>query len=53
MLSQYKWNALDWPKNLIIKGVITSQHSSTSSMIEKYNIAKQDNSQNLKVSTLR
>ena len=48
MLSQYKWNALDWPKNLIIKGVITSQHSSTSSMIEKYNIAKQDNSQNFK-----
>ena len=48
MLNKYKWNALDWPKNLIIKGVITSQHSSTSSMIEKYNIAKQDNSQNFK-----
>ncbi|MDC0186070.1 hypothetical protein OAK03_04475 [Gammaproteobacteria bacterium] len=48
MLSKYKWNALDWPKNLIIKGVITSQQSSTSSMIEKYNIAKQDNSQNFK-----
>ena len=48
MLSKHKWNALDWPKNLIIKGVITSQQSSTSSMIEKYNIAKQKNSINFK-----
>ena len=48
MLSKHKWNALDWPKNLIIKGIITSQQSSTSSMIEKYNIAKHNNSRNFK-----
>ena len=48
MLSEYKWNTLDWPKNLIIKGIITSQQSSTSSMIEKYNIAKQKNIPNFK-----
>ena len=48
MLSKHKWKALDWPKNLIIKGVITSQQSTTSSMIEKYNIAKQENSLNFK-----
>ena len=48
MLSKHKWNALDWPKNLMIKGVLTSQQSSTSSMIEKYNIAKHNNSRNFK-----
>lgn len=48
MLSKYKWNTLDWPKNLIIKGILTSQQSSTSSMIEKYNNAKQNNSRNFK-----
>jgi phosphomevalonate kinase len=48
MLSEYKWNTLDWPKNLIIKGVHTSQQSSTSSMIEKYNIGKHNNSLNFK-----
>ena len=48
MLSEQKWNVLDWPKNLIIKGVLTSQQSSTSSMIEKYNIAKHNNSRNFK-----
>lgn len=41
MLNNQKWNTLDWPKNLIINGILTSNESSTSSMIEKYNIAKQ------------
>ena len=48
MLIEQKWNTLDWPKNLIINGVLTSHESTTSSMIEKYNIAKQKDSQNFK-----
>ena len=48
MLSDQKWNTLDWPKNLIINGILTSHESSTSSMIEKYNIAKQKDSRNFK-----
>ena len=41
MLNDHKWNVLDWPKNLIINGILTTHESSTGSMIEKYNIAKQ------------
>jgi len=48
MLRDQKWNTFDWPKNLIINGILTSHESSTTSMIEKYNIAKQKNRRNFK-----
>tara|TARA_Y100000590_G_scaffold80095_1_gene88927 strand:+ start:964 stop:1953 length:990 start_codon:yes stop_codon:yes gene_type:complete len=33
---QNKWTKLEWPSDLLIKGVITSEHSNTKEMIEKY-----------------
>ena len=35
-LSKGKWTTLEWPSDLIIKGVITRKESKTSSMIQKY-----------------
>jgi len=33
---QKKWTKLEWPSDLLIKGVITSEQSNTKKMIEKY-----------------
>ena len=33
---QKEWQELEWPSDLIIKGLITTQQSDTSKMIEKY-----------------
>ena len=33
---QKEWQKIEWPSDLLIKGVITSEHSNTTKMIEKY-----------------
>ncbi|SVB31883.1 uncharacterized protein METZ01_LOCUS184737 [marine metagenome] len=40
MAKEYRWRKLKWPSDLFIKGVITSDQSSTKMMIEKYNQGK-------------
>ena len=41
--SQKKWTKLEWPSNLLIKGVITGQQSDTNKMIEKFLKGRSDN----------
>ena len=43
MANEHKWRSLKWPSDLYIKGVITSDQSSTKMMIEKYNHGKASN----------
>jgi phosphomevalonate kinase len=43
MANEYKWRNLKWPSDLYIKGVMTSNQSSTKMMIEKYNHGKASN----------
>ena len=43
MANEHKWRSLKWPSDLYIKGVITSDQSSTKMMIEKYNRGKDSN----------
>jgi phosphomevalonate kinase len=43
MANEYRWKNLKWPAGLYIKGVITSDESSTKMMIEKYNHGKNSN----------
>ena len=43
MANEHKWRNLKWPSDLYIKGVITSDQSSTKMMIEKYNHGKNSN----------
>ena len=43
MANELKWRSLKWPSDLYIKGVITSDQSSTKIMIEKYNHGKDSN----------
>ena len=43
MANEHKWRNLKWPSDLYIKGVITSDQSSTKMMIEKYNRGKDSN----------
>ena len=43
MANKHKWRSLKWPSDLYIKGVITSDQSSTKMMIEKYNHGKDSN----------
>ena len=43
MANEHKWRSLKWPSDLYIKGVITSDQSSTKMMIEKYNCGKDSN----------
>ena len=43
MANEYKWRNLKWPPDLYIKGVMTSNQSSTKMMIEKYNRGKDSN----------
>ena len=43
MADEHKWRSLKWPSDLYIKGVITSDQSSTKMMIEKYNHGKDSN----------
>ena len=43
MANEHKWRSLKWPSDLYIKGVITSDQSSTKMMIEKYNHGKDSN----------
>jgi len=43
MANEHKWRNLKWPSDLYIKGVITSNQSSTKMMIEKYNHGKASN----------
>jgi mevalonate kinase len=43
MANEHKWRSLKWPSDLYIKGVITSDESSTKMMIEKYNHGKISN----------
>ena len=43
MANEYKWRSLKWPSDLYIKGVMTSNQSSTKMMIEKYNHGKASN----------
>ena len=40
MAKEHRWKNLEWPSDLLIKGVITSDQSSTKMMIEKYNQGK-------------
>ena len=43
MANEHKWRSLKWPSDLYIKGVMTSNQSSTKMMIEKYNHGKASN----------
>jgi len=43
MANEYRWKNLKWPADLYIKGVITSDESSTKMMIDKYNHGKNSN----------
>ena len=43
MANKHRWKNLKWPKDLYIKGVITSNQASTKIMIEKYNYGKSSN----------
>jgi phosphomevalonate kinase len=43
MLNRAKWNTFKWPSNLYIKGVLTSNESSTPCMIKKYNLVREEN----------
>ena len=43
MANKHRWKNLKWPKDLYIKGVITSNQASTKIMIEKYNYGKASN----------
>ena len=43
MANKHRWKNLKWPADLYIKGVITSDESSTKMMIDKYNHGKNSN----------
>ena len=43
MANEHKWRSLKWPSDLYIRGVITSDQSSTKMMIDKYNHGKDSN----------
>ena len=43
MLQANYWKEMKWPANLFIKGVITNHQGSTSKMIERYSLARDNN----------